>query len=660
MLRSRMSSLALKGKTSGAPTNAMACMRDGFQNGVLLNDRYQVVRSLNHGAFGMVVLAKDTTSGDLVAIKSILKPGSCQQSSAVAVDEMSQELACHGRLGSHPNIVRLLDDFDHGPHNFLVLEYCSKGDLFDITRRRLDTYDFIPTCYARELIFKLIDAVEYIHSKGVYHRDIKLENVFVTELGEIKLGDFGLATVDTLSQEPAVGSQAYMAPEQYCPTGAGYSPEKADIWAVGICILVILFGYTPFESPASQEDKCFANFELDKHSLLDVYPRLTLDGFEVLSHALALDPDKRSLTGMRQALDRVFTFTIYEELYEELRQGESQAEDLLRDPSVPLSRDAEARASLVESSQEPRPQMPTTGSHGAGALFNERAPSYGTSSLADLGASLPEVPALVADSSLGASLISLITPGSHLQAPSTQPPSSRGARPVPSSTIQRIPSLSVVFGTSGHAGARSWTDLWDEETEALSVSKIQGQRLGESSVSEDEYTQSEEKQCQAPRMPVTPKAVKTSPEVKSPSDHFKGSAPSLDDIDECDGFYLIDHPHRQSPPKERNFAMCRQDILDRWAALGERRRAGKGASSATPKTSRQIGNWRSGRDLGNAGAETSVSPWKVNVRDVGNWRTGAGFGRPGKDYAVRKMDLSEKVHHHDSGEDIVDLDWVCG
>lgn len=682
-------------------------MRDGCRDGVLLNGKYEVLKSLNHGAFGMVVLAEDITSGDLVAVKSILRPGfSHAEESTVTVDEMSQELVCHSRLGSHPNIVRLLDDFEHGPHSFLVLEYCSTGDLFDITRRRLDTYDFIPTCYARELIFKLIDAVEYIHSKGVYHRDIKLENVFVTELGEIKLGDFGLATMDDISHESAVGSQAYMAPEQYSPTSAGYSPEKADIWAIGICILVILFGHTPFQTPAYKEDKVFANFVLDKHSLLDIYPRLTLDAFEVLVHALTLDPEKRSLAGMRKALDRVFTFTIYEELYEELRRDEAQCSDLDCEspesdaqapplngyPSktqkstdlVPLFErvrnlsigshqvhqmqnscavdveSAEHGNQLAETRQRHERNGQVRAAEAAGNLFGDRMVFSGASSLADLGASVPEVPALIPDSDLGASLMSLITPGSHIQASGLHPEPARDARSVPRSGIQRIPSLSVVFGTSAGKGAKSWNDLWDEEVEALSVPNLEEHRQERVSVAKELRVQRVGTGSELRRVSETPTASLASSQKKNWFNQSNGPACGVDIVDEYDGFCLVDHPHRQSPPRERNFAMCRQDILDRWAALGERRRAGKGVSSAAPIATNYVGNWRSGLGLGKAAVDSSVSPGKVNIRHVGNWRTGTGFDRPGKGYAAKPMDFTEKVAHHDSGDDIVDLDWVCG
>ncbi len=75
-------------------------------------------------------------------------------------------------------------------------------------------------------MMQLVHAVEFIHSKGIYHRDIKPENIFLTQSGSMKLGDFGLATSDDWSWEIAVGSDRYMAPEQYDPTNAGYGLRR--------------------------------------------------------------------------------------------------------------------------------------------------------------------------------------------------------------------------------------------------------------------------------------------------------------------------------------------------------------------------------------------------------------------------------------------------
>ncbi|OAX82104.1 hypothetical protein ACJ72_03551, partial [Emergomyces africanus] len=93
----------------------MDCMRDKFVKGELLDNRFRTVAPLNHGSFGMVFLADDTLTGDQVAIKCLTKFSS-GDSYPLAVDERSEELECHTRLGYHPNIVNLLHSFETDSH----------------------------------------------------------------------------------------------------------------------------------------------------------------------------------------------------------------------------------------------------------------------------------------------------------------------------------------------------------------------------------------------------------------------------------------------------------------------------------------------------------------------------------------------------------------
>src|SRR6266536_4670890 len=159
----------------------------------------------------MFFLAKDLITGNDVAIKVLTKSSSPACPSALAIDDRSEELICHDRLGFHPNLVNLLHSFETGAHTYLVLEYCSMGDLYEAIR--LDRGP-LETEHVRDFLLQLVGAVEFMHSKGLYHRDIKPENIFLTQDGSMKLGDFGLATAGTWSFESCVGSDRYMAPEQ--------------------------------------------------------------------------------------------------------------------------------------------------------------------------------------------------------------------------------------------------------------------------------------------------------------------------------------------------------------------------------------------------------------------------------------------------------------
>lgn len=288
-------------------------MKDSFKEGVTLGGRYEAVSLLNHGSFGTVFLAKDIIKDQAVAVKCLVKPGSAAAAETdLSIDELSQELSHHNQLGNHPHIVNLLDSFETESHTFLVLEFCAMGDLYEAIRLNRGPLE---TEHVRDFMLQLVAAVEYMHSKGVYHRDIKPENIFLTADGEVKLGDFGLATTETWTEESGVGSDRYMAPEQYDALG-GYSPEFADIWAIGICLLNVLFGRNPFVVP-TESDPLFADYVLDRESLFDIFPTLSVDTYEVLIHCLSLDPKKRSLASVREAIERVSNWTTDDETLDE-------------------------------------------------------------------------------------------------------------------------------------------------------------------------------------------------------------------------------------------------------------------------------------------------------------------------------------------------------
>lgn len=234
----------------------------------------------------MVLAARDTTTGEDVAIKCITKPNATAAVNCpgtVATDEHSEELAIHSRLSRHPNIVNLIHDFETDNHRYMVLELCNNGDLYEAIRIGKGPLE---TGHVRDFMLELVRAVEYLHANGVYHRDIKPENIFLTSEASMKLGDFGLATTDTWSTEFAVGSDRYMAPEQYDVSvyGYGYSPAACDIWAIGIVLLNVLFQRNPFATP-SQKDVLFADFARDRQSLFDIFPNMSQDTYNVLVHS---------------------------------------------------------------------------------------------------------------------------------------------------------------------------------------------------------------------------------------------------------------------------------------------------------------------------------------------------------------------------------------
>lgn len=447
----------------------MDCLRDKFIRGQILDGRFQTVAPLNHGSFGMVFLANDNLTGDQVAIKCMTKASASDTSSPVAVDERSEELECHARLRYHPNIVNLIHAFETSSHNFLVLEYCSMGDLYEAIRHSRGPLE---TQHVREFMLQLIDAVDYMHSKGLYHRDIKPENIFLSQDGAMKLGDFGLATRSPWSFEACVGSDRYMAPEQYEPTAAGYSPAKADIWSIGICLLNILFSRNPFITP-TESDVLFGDYTRDRQSLFDVFPNMSQDTFEILASCLALDPEKRSLSAMRDGIMRAVSFTTDDETLDEFCTEDrdvvaaSAYREPLRTPSIQSPQVnqgdsfpwAKALQSTAQHAGRRLSAIPDAESYTEDLFPPSEA---GATSWCSIKAVSPSIDSTL-DSTLGASFKSM-----KLQRPEFRYQPSANVGPIseslPNVAGRPIPAISMVFGNGkSDQVSKSWSDLWDEE-----------------------------------------------------------------------------------------------------------------------------------------------------------------------------------------------------
>ncbi|XVE82373.1 hypothetical protein DITRI_Ditri15bG0143000 [Diplodiscus trichospermus] len=129
---------------------------------------------------------------------------------------------------------------------YMVLEYATGGELFD----RIASKGKLSEAEGRKFFQQLIDGVSYCHNKGVFHRDLKLENVLIDAKGNIKISDFGLSALPQHIREDGLlhttcGSPNYVAPEILA--NRGYDGATSDIWSCGVILYVILTAYLPFD-----------------------------------------------------------------------------------------------------------------------------------------------------------------------------------------------------------------------------------------------------------------------------------------------------------------------------------------------------------------------------------------------------------------------------
>ncbi|EEH46091.1 serine/threonine protein kinase [Paracoccidioides brasiliensis Pb18] len=545
----------------------MECLRDNFTPGEILDNRFRTVAPLNHGSFGMVFLADDTLTGDQVAIKCLSKTSG--DSTPLAVDERSEELECHTRLGYHPNIVNLLHSFETESHVFLVLEYCSMGDLYEAIRNNRGPLE---TEHVRELMLQLVSAVEYMHSKGLYHRDIKPENIFLSQNGTMKLGDFGLATRSPWSYEACVGSDRYMAPEQYEPTPSGYSTRQADIWSVGICLLNILFAKNPFVTP-TESDIFFADYTRDRQSLFDIFHNMSQDTFEILSNAIALDPNKRSLSGIRQAILRAVCFTTDDEVLDDFCTEDREIitanadREPLRTPSISSPQinqgDTFPWAKALQSTPQQKRQLsiiPDTESY-CEDLFP--ASETEAASWYSVHAGSPSVVSALG-STFSASFKSMaVQPFEQRFHGRSYPVSIACSLPVRAG--KPIPAMSLVFEKGNNEMSKSWSDLYDEEQSEIEALE---RRMKQNARSFSRDSDTTKKGNRPSRLSEVQGSSFINARSSLPKAHQKGVAiptprKANENLRENNILGPV-HPSKQSPTK--------QTIMDKWAALGNKRR----------------------------------------------------------------------------------------
>lgn len=644
----------------------MDCLRDKFVQGELLDDRFLTVAPLNHGSFGMVFLALDMITGEQVAIKCLTKPSSAE-SSGLAIDERSEELECHTRLSYHPNLVNLIHSFETTAHIFLVLEYCSLGDLYEAIRNNHFPRE---TEHVRDFMLQLVSAVEFMHSKGLYHRDIKPENIFLCQDGSMKLGDYGLATRSPWSFEACVGSDRYMAPEQYEPTAAGYSTPHADIWSIGICLLNILFARNPFVTP-TESDVLFADYTRDRQSLFDVFPNMSQDTFEILSNAMALDPEKRSLSGVRQAILRAVCFTTDDETLDGFCTEDrdvvpaSSFREPLRTPSIQSPQinpgDSFPWAKALQSTP-PRAVRQLSAIPDSESYSEDLFPASDTEGMSwySLQPGTPSVASFL-DSALGTSFRSLgIRQPERYHPPPSAPVPISGS--LPARHCRPAAAMSMVFGDGNREPmSKSWSDLWDEEESenedlALQQRHEQNSRCWSQESREDESTVRaaglSETESPSPANSSSLSAMNIKNDSVTPT-----PPKEVGPVGEK-GFpsYHHVHPSRYSPPK--------QSIMDKWAALGNRRRNYQSKEVPSPPLRKQQSmntNWRKAWGLGSS------------ALDYATWtRKDTSIANDNRHHHLRERDWrrdpfqtikTKRSHHtlpnHDCGvED--EFDWVGG
>ncbi|XP_054902350.1 NUAK family SNF1-like kinase 1 [Poeciliopsis prolifica] len=234
-----------------------------------LKHRYEVMETLGKGTYGKVKKAVERASMRTVAIKSIRKERITDDLDRIHIQ---REIEITSSL-RHSNIIRFHEVFESRDKIVIVMEYASRGELYDYIQERKR----LPETEARSIFRQIASAVHYCHKNGVVHRDLKLENILLDKDLNVKLADFGLSNnfqTGSLLQTYC-GSPLYAAPE--IVKGLPYTGPEVDCWALGVLLYALVYSSMPFDGAnhkklteqISQGRYCRPNPPSDACALID-------------------------------------------------------------------------------------------------------------------------------------------------------------------------------------------------------------------------------------------------------------------------------------------------------------------------------------------------------------------------------------------------------
>lgn len=234
--------------------------------------KYLVRSRLGQGAQAEVFLAEAVDEkGDQVNVAlKLMKQGAAE-------DKFADEADLMGLL-SHPNLVKLLEHGTAFGRPFIAMEFLIGGDLSEVMAAHRRAMQGFPMGMGVHVCLEVLRALAYFHrattrtgnALNLIHSDVNPSNVFFSGKGEVKLGDFGVASSTHVDIGPALGTAAgklsYLSPEQ---TRGEVLTPASDLWAVGVMLHEVVVGYHPFQKEGASDQQIMASIRAPRLSIPD-------------------------------------------------------------------------------------------------------------------------------------------------------------------------------------------------------------------------------------------------------------------------------------------------------------------------------------------------------------------------------------------------------
>jgi len=279
-------------------------------------EHYEIIRRLGAGGSGVVYLANDTLLQRPVVLK-ILRKG------LLSAEQMRSTVLREARLASaieHPNVCGIYEVGEAGDEGYIVMQYVPGQSLDRLIARGPASLQLVLS-----VGIQIADGLQAAHTLGIFHRDLKPQNVMLTDGGLVKILDFGLArrlspedanfdpSKPALAKDASVaatytargGTIRYMAPEQFV---TGQSSVQSDVWALGVILYELTSGRHPFARPDDEDFQAIRSIQFSEpEDLSEIVPGISPELKSVIASCLEKIPGSRyaSAAEVREALKTI-------------------------------------------------------------------------------------------------------------------------------------------------------------------------------------------------------------------------------------------------------------------------------------------------------------------------------------------------------------------